>query len=208
MNTQTKRRSWRRFGVRTLLAIVTVSSIGAGWIAWNLDDRRAESKAIAEFQEQGGSVIFHSFFKKDRSWLQRQGDYWFGEQARSAELRNAKMIDMDNLGRMQELKCVALSFSEVSDVSSLANLKNLDEIYLEGTNVEDISALAALPKLEMLWLDGTPVKDLSPLHQIKSLKWLKLRDTQLTNVDVEKLRHALPNCDIVFSQRKTSTSGQ
>ncbi len=176
----------------------------AAWFAWNLDHRRQEQIAISEFEKQGGGVIYHSVFAAERTWLEKQGDKWFGDQARSVELRNSEAADLTPLTQMKELRCIALSFTRVRDISPLAELPNVDEIYLEGTDVEDLSPLRNLSKLEMLWLDSTPVMDLSPLHGLQNLKWLKLRDTQLTEQEVERLRAALPDCKIVYSQRKTT----
>lgn len=193
-----------RFRLRTLLALVTISSIAAAWVAWNLDHRRQEHVAINQFEKQGGGVTYHSFFTAERNWLEKLGDKYFGDQARSVELRNSEAADLSTLSQMKELRCIALSFSRVSDISPLAELHDVDEIYLEGTDVEDLSPLRNLAKLEMLWLDSTPVMDLSPLHGLQNLKWLKLRDTRLTNQEVERLRAALPNCEIVYSKRKTT----
>ena len=202
MNRDKTRPSWKRFGLRGLLILVAISSVAAAWIAWNLDHRRKEHAAISEFEKTGGSVIYHSFFTAERTWLEKLGDDWFGEQARSVELRKSTDVDLTLLGQMPELKCIALSYSQVSNLSPLAELRELDEIYLEGTNVRDLSPLANLPNLEMLWLDSTPVTDLSPLYGLTNLKWIKLRDTQLTEQEVEDFRNALPECDVVYSQHK------
>ena len=72
----------------------------------------------------------------------------------------------------------------------------------DSTHVKDLEPLANLNNLEMLWLDGTRVVDLKPLANLKNLKWLKLRDTQVSKKEVEDLKIALPNCDIVHSPRK------
>ena len=192
-----------RFRLRTLLVFVTIASLVAAYLAWHKEQRNKERKAVAWLKQQGGNAIFHSYFSAERRWLENQADKWLGEQVRSIELRKSKSSDLSALRDLKNLRCIALSFSEVSDIAPLAELFELDEIYLEGTNVEDISPLKDLEKLEMLWLDGTLVRDLSPLYGLHGLKWLKVRDTLLTKQDIENLQRELPNCDIVYSARKT-----
>ncbi len=193
-----------RFRLRTLLALIAVSSVALAWFAWNLDLRRQEKPAIAEVEKQGGMVIYHSFFEAKRSWLEKQGDNWFGDSVHTVDLRNSDAADLTHLSKLRKLNCVALSFSRVSDVTPLAELVNIDEIYLEGTDVEDLSSLKKLAKLQMLWLDSTPVKDLSPLYGLQDLRRVNLRDTELTEHEVEELRNALLDCKIVYSRRETT----
>ena len=85
MNRDKTRTSWKQFGLRTLLTLVVISSVAAAWVAWNLDHRRKEHAAISRFEKTGGSVIYHSFFTAERTWIEKLGDNWFGDQARSVE---------------------------------------------------------------------------------------------------------------------------
>ena len=135
--------------------------------------------------------------------LEKRTEDWFGERVRLAGLQNAQEgVDFSQLSEFKNIEDLALSFSPISDLSPLANLVNLDELYLEHTHVKDLEPLANLNNLEMLWLDGTRVVDLKPLANLKNLKWLKLRDTQVSKKEVEDLKIALPNCEIVHSPRK------
>jgi hypothetical protein len=198
------RRRWIRFRLRTLLIVVTVSSVPVCWAAWNLDQGRRRQATVSWIQENGGQVIFHSFYKPDkRSWWEKITDQWFGERVRLAGLQNAKNVsDLSPFRDLKSLEDLALSNTPVSDLSPLAELKNLNELYLEGTQVHDLSPLAEMENLEMIWLDSTPVLDLSPLATLTNLKWLKLRNTLVSEQQVQELEKALPNCDIVYSKRK------
>jgi len=70
-------------------------------------------------------------------------------------------------------------------------------VSLHNTQVSDPSPLAELKSLELLYLADTQVSDLSPLAELKNLTELYLNNTNVSNDQVEKLRQALPNCEIV-----------
>ena len=75
------------------------------------------------------------------------------------------------------------------------------EVDLRGTPVTDLSPLAGLKNLDLLYLRNTQVSDLSPLAELKNLKWLLLGNMSVSDEDVQELRQALPNCEIIHSIR-------
>jgi len=85
----------------------------------------------------------------------------------------------------------------VSDLSPLAGLKSLERLGLRNTQVSDLSPLAGLKNLEWLRFDNTQVTDLSPLAELKNLEVLYLQNTQVSDEQVQELRQALPNCEIL-----------
>ena len=50
-------------------------------------------------------------------------------------------------------------------------------------------------------LSNTQVSDLSPLAELQNLKRLWLQSTRGSDEQVQKLRQALPNCEILHSIR-------
>ncbi len=55
-----------------------------------------------------------------------------------------------------------------------------------------------MERLEHLFLSNTQVSDISPLAGMKNLRRLNLSGTQVPAEDVERLRQALPDCQIVY----------
>ena len=81
------------------------------------------------------------------------------------------------IGRTREtLKELDLSFNQLSDVSALAELKALEVLDLSGNRIEQIQSLARLTGLKKLYLTGNP----------------------LAEGQLEALREALPDCEIVY----------
>jgi len=171
------RRRWYQFSLRTLLIVVTLSTVPLGWVGWKLEQGRRQRATIAWVEKMGGYVGFED--REEKSWWNEWTDEWFGES-----------VQLVNLGETQ-----------VSDLSPLAELKNLEELSLNYSPVSDLSPLAELKKLELLWLNMTAVSDLSPMAKLKYLEQLSHYKTQVSDEQVEKLRKALPNCEIRYSIR-------
>ena len=79
--------------------------------------------------------------------------------------------------------------------------ERVGSVFLSNTQVSDLSPLAELKNLERLWLHNTQVSNLSPLAGVKNLEELWLKNTQVSDEQVQKLKQALPNCEIYHSTR-------
>jgi uncharacterized membrane protein/mono/diheme cytochrome c family protein len=84
----------------------------------------------------------------------------------------------------------------------LAGLEGLVELHAAYTNLGDLEleALGGLSSLARLNLHGTKVsiRGLEKLVVNKNLRYLWVNETELMNADVDKLRAAMPDCDIIF----------
>ncbi len=85
-----------------------------------------------------------------------------------------------------------------SDLTPLSGLTGLKELYLDHSALpEDISPLCSLTNLETLDLSYTNVVSVTALSGMTSLKLLNLEDDQISEEDIETLRQALPDCEII-----------
>ena len=153
-------------------------------------------------------------------WLvQLLGPDYF-QEVYSVDLKGTLVRDLTPLTKLTSLETLHLYDTQVSDLTPLAKLTNLRDVYLINTPVSDLTPLAELTSLESLHLDRTQVSDLTPLEGLTSLYELRLYDTpvnvsdlmplarlknlqqlylhrtQVSEEHVEKLRRALPYCDI------------
>ena len=55
-----------------------------------------------------------------------------------------------------------------------------------------------LDTLEFLDVSGNNLSSVSPIKQLSSLKWLKLTGNPLTQEQIDELKTALPDCEIIF----------
>lgn len=113
---------------------------------------------------------------------------------------NAKLADLAPVA--QQVAALNLARTHVTDdgLKALEPLKNLRKLHLENTKIGDagLTHLKGLTSLEYLNLYGTQVTDsgLAELEGLKNLKSLYLWQTKVTPAGVEKLKQALPKCDI------------
>lgn len=150
------------------------------------------------------------------------------------DLRDNDIADLSALVDLQNLKWLCLWNNQVSDLGPLFTLSGLAYLDLDSNQVTDISILAALPQLQELWLSGNQLKQLATLSQLTDLRRLGLKNTGLTDADLEilakltkltelnieendgltkaavdKLKASLPGCEIKHSELSyTVTFGQ
>ena len=115
------------------------------------------------------------------------------------ELNGTQVTDFSILTQLVNLRFLNLVGSQVSDVSILAGLTCLNTLDLSYTQVSDLSPLAGLTNLFNLDLSNTPVFDLSALTGLKKLQLLGLGRTQASDQQIDDLRDALPDLEVMRS---------
>jgi hypothetical protein len=111
-------------------------------------------------------------------------------------LSNTQVRDLSPVANMTCLTHLFVQDTSIRDLSPLSALKNLESLSVYGTQVVDLSPLAGLSKLGWLDIGGTQVVDLSPLAGLSNLRQLDLNYIQVSEVQIERLKQALPNCDV------------
>lgn len=101
-----------------------------------------------------------------------------------------------------ELRYLGLRANPISDegLRHLAPLRHLTGLHLGETHVTDagLHHLAGLAQLERLWLQDVAITDASVdvLTRWQRLQELHLRGTQISAAGAQRIRHALPGCDL------------
>jgi len=113
---------------------------------------------------------------------------------------SGKLKDISQISELKSLETVFLIGNEIEDISALEGLKSLKVLSLDANEaITDISALSSLTSLEKLRLGCTMVKDVTPLMGLENIKEIFLRlCEELAESDVQALREALPDCEILF----------
>ncbi len=107
------------------------------------------------------------------------------------------------LGGATELRNLDLRGERVSALAlrHLSAIRKLRTLTLGSTGVSDAAMeyVGLLHKLERLHLDGTPITDwgIRVLEGLNALKYLNIERTQVSKTGVERLRAALPDCEVV-----------
>jgi internalin A len=112
---------------------------------------------------------------------------------------------MDQLKSLQNLTRLEVARTRVTDagIASLKDLKNLAVLNLDDTKVTDksLEVLKSL-RLQDLRLDGATITDagVETLCAMTSLKSLNLYHTLVSEKAYQRLRQALPECQIIYDR--------
>ena len=71
-------------------------------------------------------------------------------------------------------------------------------MYLSDNDISDITPLSKLITLEELGLYKNDITDVTPLFGLVNLKKLELFDNPISDKDIQALKKALPNCEIIL----------
>ena len=141
------RRRWYRYGLRTLLIVVTLAGCGFGWLAMKVREGRRQQAAVEAIRELGGGVAYDYEFDAQGNYAANAtppGPAWLRALLGDDFFRNARRVGL---------------------AGSLVN----------DAGVEFLIHLKELPQLQTLELTGTKISDadlvnFKGLTQLKSLK--------------------------------------
>ena len=103
----------------------------------------------------------------------------------SLKLLGNSISDLSPLAGLVNLQYLDLTGNQIEDLSPLAGLVNLWYLNLTGNQIEDLRPVAGLVQLPHLDLTGNQIEDLSPLVGLVQLGRLDLEDNKI--VDIQPL---------------------
>jgi hypothetical protein len=204
MSTPDKPRRWLRFSLRSLFLLVLVIGVS---LAWTIYKAREQGIAVAALKEMGWLVEYDNS-PRPPTVLERMRKLLGEDESRSVTMVNGRWSEITDAGLahlegLTQLQSLYLNETQVTD-AGLVHLRGLSQLAaflsLSDTQVSDAGLvhLGGLTQLIYLILDGTQVTDagLAHLRGLTRLKVLTLDATQVTDAGVQRLKRALPNCDI------------
>lgn len=194
MRTTTPHRLSYRYGLRTLLAFVLLVGLVLACFSARLDNSRRQRQAVDAIVRGGGRVLYdyeidevgdmyeHSH-PKGPQWLRRiLGDDFFNN-----------VVD------------VRLAKSELEYLTSLIAVDSAVVNYpLTSADMKYIEQLAHLKHLRSLCVEtheGDAIVD--HFAVLSQLRYLRLEDTCVSPRGLERLRAALPNCEVTLGRSRS-----
>ena len=113
-------------------------------------------------------------------------------------LRVNNITDLSPLSGLTKLTWLNVFNNNVSNIDALSGLTNLDTLFISENPITNLSPLRNLTKLKGLYAYNCNFNDVTTLHRLTKLETLMISDNPLTTAQINALRAALPNCDIVF----------
>jgi hypothetical protein len=197
-------RRWLRFGLRTLLLVLTALSI---WLGLKVDEARRQKEAVEALQELGATVRFahqrdntnHTEFDANKDlkipdWLRTlPGDDFFQTVALIQLPETVTDKDLGHLAALPHVECLIFSQESYQEINvtdaGLDHLPRPDRLVrLAAANalIGDafLKRLAGATGLETLHLSGTRITDegLRSLPRLPKLKYLGLSYTSVGDV--------------------------
>ena len=199
---------WWQCDRKTLLLAMFITAAAFGWLSVMVALTQGQRQAVAEIEKLGGQVYYDFQWDEDGQWAGRMEPSWlrklFGNVR--AVLGNATEITDDSLmhfSRLTMLETLDLTNTHItgSGFQHIQGLDSLKSIYLGNTNTNDagLEHLKRLSSLKHIILSDTPITDvgLEHLARLVQLQSLRIQGTNTSTAGVNKLRKALPNCQIV-----------
>lgn len=122
---------------------------------------------------------------------------------RVLDLSNNMISDIRPLMSMTTLEHLNLAGNKISSITALSQLKQLKELVLNGNDIDGTQNLAKLSALKILGLKDTGISDadLERLYNLKKLTVLALENNpDITESGVNQLKKKLPRCKVTHSE--------
>jgi len=195
---------WRfQFGIRSLLMLVLVCSIAAGWLAVEKDRARRQADLVDgglgwffydwEFDADDKAIMYPK--PPGECWLSKMlGDNFFSAIV-WANYYNSEITDagLERLNGLTDLRTLLLRQTKVTDagLKNIKGLTNLRFLELTGTWTTDagLECLKGLTNLRHLELPSTKITDagLESLTGLTKLQSLNLSLTPITDAGLKHL---------------------
>lgn len=199
-----RQRSWFSFSLRTLLIAMTICCVVLGqWVGQLIRQRTAvrhfyELTANRTASHLGAGPVTMVYRYKGEGRSKPMVHKWlyplFGEEA-FGEVITVQLLD---------------TLATDEDLRYLADVPTVEWVHLSNTKVTDkgLLYLLACPKLRNLTLDGLPITDdgLAQLIVLKELEEISLSRTQITDAGLEHLAK-LPNLKNIWLRGTAITDG-
>lgn len=198
-----KRRLIPRFSLRLLLVAITALCLIAGYWVYRAGVQRA---AVELLCDEGYTVTYDLHEAPDG--LRARLAPYLGADYVSAPIMlfcNASSRDnhgaLETVAKLRRTRMLTLDFSRVDDddLKALRGMPHLDFLMLSHTAVTDagITYLVDCP-LQTFHLDGLRLTDacVEDLARLSELRLLTLPERGISDAGIEKLKAALPGCEI------------
>ena len=117
------------------------------------------------------------------------------------------VTDLDFLALYPTLKVLILADNRVTDLSRVGELKDLEYLELFMNDIVDLTPLSGLTQLRDLNLAHNEIADLTPLYSLTQLERLWISVNPVTKEQVDALRAALPDTEIVTGEYWSTGAG-
>jgi Leucine-rich repeat (LRR) protein len=180
--------------------------VGVSWGGWNCEHILSDEQRLALTPALARIGMLTRLAYLDLSWTNGQNCDFIGikrlKQLKELNLSFTTVIDPRPIGAMDRLEKLSLFATPANDawLFHFKSLTRLRLLRLGETGITDIGLahLRGLTQLQELDLMDTRVTDAGLIHlqALVNLARLHLYGTNVTDAGIQRLRRALPHCDV------------
>ena len=122
----------------------------------------------------------------------------FREDLTELDLSNRALTDISALSLFKNLEIVNLRGNNLENINVLQWTRGITKLDLACNSISDPTALTSLPYLETLDISGNKLSSVDVFVTMTGLKELNLSGNNISPDQIERLRFALPGCNIIF----------
>lgn len=122
----------------------------------------------------------------------------FREDLTELDLSNRTLTDISALALFKNLQIVNLRGNNLENISVLQWTRGITKLDLACNSISDPTALTGLPYLETLDISGNKLSSVDVFVTMTGLKELNLSGNNISPEQIDRLRFALPGCNIIF----------
>lgn len=144
-----------------------------------------------------GCEIGHS----DLSYLVEIDGHTVQTDASTLSLPGLGIVDISNISQLPSLQIVDLSANFITNIYPFEytdSLRTIVSLNLGSNGIKDLTPLSKLRAVETLDLSNNNISVLQPLTMLTTLRTLVLIGNPLSTEEVEMIRTALPDCEVIF----------
>jgi internalin A len=109
-----------------------------------------------------------------------------------------KITNIFPLEDLVTLNSLLLGGNQIMDINPLKNLVCLTELHLNDNQIIDVNPLKDLKTLTKLYLGNNQITNITPLKGLLNLKYLNLQGNPLSTEQIDEIKKALPDTQIIF----------
>ena len=124
----------------------------------------------------------------------------YKENIKELSLFGRGITDIQPLLKFKKLEALDLGSNEIENIYAFEYFScPLRELRIANNRISDPTPLMHLTTLEILDISGNSISSLSPIKPLTNLRRLNISGNPLSQEQVDELRAALPNCEIIFN---------
>lgn len=125
------------------------------------------------------------------------GGVSFRQDAAEVELNNKGLTDISAIGLFNKLEKLSLRGNSLENIYILQFVPGVKHLDLACNNISDATPLAYLSRLETLDVSSNSLNSVTPFINLSNLKELNISGNDISADQIEKLRLALPACNVI-----------